>query len=42
MFTKVTLGISAVISLVNVIVDEIAVRYMLAAANGATAAAAHS
>ena len=39
MITKVMLGVSALISLVYVIVDEIAVNYMLAAANGATMAA---
>ena len=42
MFTKVMLGVSAVISVVHVIVDEIAVNYMLTAANGASTAAAHS
>jgi hypothetical protein len=41
MNTKIVIGISAVISLVYVVVDEIAVNYMLAAANGATKAATH-
>jgi len=41
MNTKIVIGISALISLVYVVVDEIAVNYMLAAANGAAMAAAH-
>jgi hypothetical protein len=41
MNTKIVVGISALISLVYVVVDEIAVNYMLAAANGAAMAAAH-
>ena len=41
MDTKIVIGISALISLVYVVVDEIAVNYMLAAANGAAMAAAH-
>jgi hypothetical protein len=39
MNTKIMVGISALISLVYVVVDEIAVNYMLAAANGAVMAA---
>jgi membrane protein implicated in regulation of membrane protease activity len=39
MITKTMLGISALISLVYVVADEIALNYMLAAANGAAAAA---
>jgi hypothetical protein len=35
MITKVMRGISVVISFVHVIADEIAVNYMLSAANGA-------
>ena len=41
MNTKIVVGISALVSLVYVVVDEIAVNYMLAAANGAAMAAAH-
>ena len=39
MNTKIMVGISALISLVYVVADEIAVNYMLAAANGAVMAA---
>lgn len=39
MITKVMVGISALISLVYVVADEIAVNYMLTAANGAALAA---
>ena len=38
---KVIAGVSALISLIYVVADEIAVNYMLAAANGATKAATH-
>ena len=41
MITKVMLGVSALISLVYVVVDEMAVNYMLKAANGASLAAAN-
>jgi hypothetical protein len=39
MNTKIMVGISVLISFVYVVVDEIAVNYMLAAANGAVMAA---
>ena len=39
MNTKIMVGISAVVSLIYVVADEIAVNYMLAAANGAAMAA---
>ena len=39
MNTKIMVGISALVSLIYVVVDEIAVNYMLAAANGAAMAA---
>lgn len=39
MNTKIMVGISVLISLVYVVVDEIAVNYMLTAANGAVMAA---
>jgi hypothetical protein len=39
MNTKVMVGISALVSLIYVVADEIAVNYMLTAANGATMAA---
>jgi hypothetical protein len=41
MITKVMLGVSALISLVYVVADEVAVNYMLKAANGASLAAAN-
>ena len=39
MNTKIMVGISALVSLIYVVADEIAVNYMLAAANGAAMAA---
>jgi hypothetical protein len=39
MNTKVMVGISALVSLIYVVADEIAVNYMLTAANGAAMAA---
>jgi hypothetical protein len=39
MITKVLIGVSACASLAYVVADEIAVNYMLRAANGATKAA---
>lgn len=39
MTTKIMVGISALVSLIYVVADEIAVNYMLAAANGAAKAA---
>jgi hypothetical protein len=39
MITKVLVGVSACISVAYVVADEIAVNYMLRAANGATKAA---
>ena len=41
MNTKIMVGISVLISFVYVVVDEIAVNYMLTAANGAVMAAAN-
>jgi hypothetical protein len=39
MITKVLVGVSACVSVAYVVADEIAVNYMLRAANGATKAA---
>ena len=39
MNTKIMVGVSALVSLIYVVADEIAVNYMLAAANGAAMAA---
>ncbi|HET7679538.1 MAG TPA: hypothetical protein VFK79_05325 [Xanthobacteraceae bacterium] len=41
MNTKIMVGISALVSLIYVVADEIAVNYMLTAANGAAMAALH-